>query len=417
MLHGEHDLDEAGDAGSLQRVADVGLHAADGNLASPGQVLRHQTRQCTELRGVAHLGARGMCLDVFESADVSGVWIRPFHGQHLALLPRRPQALSLAVTGHTQAADHGPDPIPVCQGTGQGLDHDRHVAFGGDQAVGVGAERTGPGIAHRLRGREEHEAVGLAERSSAHDRLIDPALEQRPGGDGHRLQRRGTSRIDHQIGAVEAQRLLDDLGRTDGAQIEPPAGLAGRIPAAHIGRHLGCHVRSRHAQDGLGRLHLGKQGRRLVDAVGIDDVTDPRAAAGVAHVHAGAAVARHGKGIHARVPTGLRRHLEEDVVGDVEPLHKIGRQGTGGRIDRPVGHDGTHLRVALADAALVRIEVQVARQARLWERSPSGAALRYQLPEGLDSIGSGEPAGHAHDRERFVQRLRPSLAFNQQLWG
>ena len=412
VLHGEHNLDEAGDTGRLQRVADVRLHAADGNLAALGQMLRHQPRKGAEFRGVAHLGARGMSLDIFEPADISGVGIGPLHGQHLPLLPRSPQALALAVAGHAQAADHGPDAVAVGHCARESLDHDRHVAFRRDQAVSVGAERARTHVAHRLGRREEHEAVRLAVRSAAHDRLIDAALEQGPRGDRHRLQRRGTGRIHHEIGAVEPHRLLDDLGHADRAQLEPPAGLTGRVAVADCGGLLGRDVSSRRAEQRLGGFDLGEQCGRLIDAVGIDDVADPGAAAGVPHVYAGAAVGRHRERIQPRIPAGLRRHLEKDVVRDVEPVHEIGRQRADRRIDGSVRHHGTHLRVALADAALVWIEVQVARQARLGKRSPGGPAVRHQLPEGLQPIGSREAAGHAHDRERFVQRRCPWEAVN-----
>ena len=42
VLHREHHLDEAGDAGRLECVADIGFHAPDRNPAAVWQVTTHQ---------------------------------------------------------------------------------------------------------------------------------------------------------------------------------------------------------------------------------------------------------------------------------------------------------------------------------------------------------------------------------------
>ena len=77
MLHREHHLHEAGNAGGLERVADVGLHAADRNLCPGRQVFRHQPRQRAEFGGIPHLRARGVGLDVLNAANIGGVGIGP----------------------------------------------------------------------------------------------------------------------------------------------------------------------------------------------------------------------------------------------------------------------------------------------------------------------------------------------------
>ena len=148
VLHREHHLHEAGDPGGLEGVADVGLHAADRDLPSGRQVAAHQSRERAELRRVAHLGTGGVGLDVFDAGDVGLVGIGPLHGQHLPFLPRRPQALALAIAGHAEAADHRPDPVAVGDRPGELLDHEGHVALGRHQAVSVLAERAGARVAH-----------------------------------------------------------------------------------------------------------------------------------------------------------------------------------------------------------------------------------------------------------------------------
>jgi len=48
------------------------------------------------------------------------------------------------------------------------------------------------------------------------------------------------------------------------------------------------------------------------------------------------------------------------------------------------------------------MEIQVAGQAGFGERTPGRAALDDEVPEGIEAVGPGEPAGHADDRKRFV---------------
>ena len=140
-------------------MANVGLHAADGNLLPGGEMLAHQRGQGAEFRGIAHLRAGGMGLDVVELADVSGGGIGALHSQHLALLTRRPQALPLAIAGHANAPDHGADAIAIGHRPRQCLDNQGDIALGRHQAVGIAPKRTRPTVAHRLRRGEEHEAV------------------------------------------------------------------------------------------------------------------------------------------------------------------------------------------------------------------------------------------------------------------
>ena len=159
VLHGEHHLDEAGDARRLECVADVCLHASNRDLPARRQVTPHQPCECCQFGGVAHLRARGVGLDVFDPRDVGRVGIRPLDGEHLPLLPRSPQALSFAVAGHAEAADHRPDSVTVGDRLRQLFDHQGYVALGGHKPVGFLAEWAGARVTHRLGGGKEHEAV------------------------------------------------------------------------------------------------------------------------------------------------------------------------------------------------------------------------------------------------------------------
>ena len=219
----------------------------------------------------------------------------------MPLLPGRPEALSLAVAGHTQPADHRPDAVTIGDRAGERLDDERHVALGRNQAVGGLAERARAGIAHRLGRRKEHEAVRLAVGGSADDGLVDASLQERPGTDRHRLQRRGAGGIHHEKGPVEFERLLHDLRGADRPEIEILALLPPGIPPPDGRGHLGTDSVHVATKDRPSRVDLGKECRRLVNAGGVDDVADPCAATSVAHVDTGATIGGHREGIHAGI--------------------------------------------------------------------------------------------------------------------
>ena len=399
VLHREHDLDEARHAGGLEGVADVRLHAADRDLPPGRNVRRDERRQGTELGRIADLGARGMGFDVVEAADFALVGIGPLDSELLPFLTRRPQALPLAVTRHADATDDRPDPIAVGDRLGELLDHQRHIALGRHQAVGITAEGARAGVAHRLCGRKQHEAVRLAVGSPADDRLIDPPLLERASGDGEGLERRGTGGVDDEVGAVEVERFADDLRGPEGSQVEFLPRTAAGVVAADRGGDLGGDGVRPGAEKFAGRFDVAEPGGRAVDPGGIDVVADPSAAAGVADVDAGARPTGHGEGIKTGIAAGQRRHLEEDVVGDVVAIEHVGTDRTDGRIGRTLTDDRPQIGVALADLALLGIEVQVAGEAGVGQPAPGGAAMHHEVPESVQAIGPRKPAGHADNRQ------------------
>ena len=362
VLHRQDDLDEARQPRRLQRVADVGLHTADGDASAGGKVPAEESGQCPQFGGIAHLRAGRMGLDVVDAGDVGGIGVGPLHGEHLPFAPRGPQALPFPVAGHADRADHGADPVAVGAGPRERLDDEGHVALGSHEPVGVTAERTRAGVAHRLCRREQHEAVGLAVRRPPDDRLIDATFRQRPGGDRQGLEGRRARRVDHEIRAVEAQRFLDDAGGAEGVEIESLSRTPARISITDRCGDFGGDRGDLRAEEPTGHLDVLQQGRVLVDARRVHEVTDPGAAAGVADVHAGAPPTGHGERIEAGVAAGLRGHLEEHEVGDVVSLPHLRRQRTGERVGVAVGNDGPHLRIGATEPAFVRVEVKIAGQ-------------------------------------------------------
>ena len=399
VLHGEHDLDQTRHAGGFEGVADVGLHAADRDLLSGREVGGNQRRQCPQFGRVADLGARGVGFDVIEATELTFVGIGSLDGEFLALLARCPQALPLAVAGHADPADDRPDPIAVGDRLGEGLDDQRDVPLSGHQAVGIAPERTGSDIADRLGGGEEDEAVRLAVRGSADDRLIDPPLLERPGRDGEGLEGRRAGGVDDEIRAVELERLANDLGGPEGSEVELLPRTAAGIIVTDRGGDLGREALDGGAEQFAGGLHLAEPGSAPVDPGGIDVVADPGAAAGVADIDAGPGLARHREGVEARVPAGQRSNLEEDVVGDVVAIEHLRADRTDGRISRTLADDRPQVGVALADLALLGVEVEVAGKAGVGQTAPGGAAMHHEVPEGLQAVGAREPACHADNRQ------------------
>ena len=399
MLHRKHDLDEARHAGRFERVADVRLHAADRDFFPGRDVGRDERRQRAEFRGIADLGARGVGFDVVEAADLALVGVGPLDGELLPLLARRPQALPLAVTGHADATDDRPDPIAVGNRLGEFLDDQRHVSLGGHQTVGIAAEGAGTGVADRLRRRKEHEAVRLAVRGATDDRLIDSPLLERPGSDRKGLERGGAGGIDDKVGAVELEGFADDFSGAEGAEVELLPRTAAGMITADRGGDL-CRNRFRPGtEEFTGGLNVAEPGSGAVDPSGIDVVADPGTPAGVADVDTGAGPAGHGEGIESGIPAGQRRYLEEDVMGDVVAIEHVRADRTDGRIDRTLTDDCPQIGIALADLALLGIEVEIAREAGVGQTAPSGAAVHHEVPEGFQAIGPRKPACHADNRQ------------------
>ena len=85
-----------------------------------------------------------MSLDVVKVRQIGQLRIGALNGKRLSLLPRSPEALPLAVAGHTNPPDHRSDPVTVGNCPGECLEHQRHIALSRHQPIGVTAEGAGP---------------------------------------------------------------------------------------------------------------------------------------------------------------------------------------------------------------------------------------------------------------------------------
>ncbi len=406
MLQAQHVLDDARHAGGLQRMADVGFDAGNGNLLAGRETLAQHLDQGVQLRGIAQIGAGGMRFDVLQRAHFHAVAIGPFHGLDLTFAARSPEAFSASVRRHACAADDGLNPVAVGQGARQCFEHQADIAFGADQPVGIGVEGPRAGFAHGLRMREEHQRIGLAIRGAAGDGHVDVAQLQ--GADAHhdRLQRGGARRVH------TGKRAVEPKGLGDRAR-DHVDGHVGRV--GHALRRLAAHRFDEFVDDRFlfGRGQLGKAGhfaqelRRFFDARAVGEVAGQVAPLGMADENARVAQGQV-KRIKPAVAQRLGSGLAHQQVGVVDGAFQLRRDGAGLPVELAAGDDRAQLGVGLAALAAARVVVEflvepVGRQLR------DGAAAAFeQLPELVQVIRAGQATSHANngDRNTRVIELR-----------
>ena len=369
LLHRQHHLHHAGDAGRRLQVADVGLHRADQQRPVGGPSAPVGRTGGVGLDRVAHLGTGAVRLHVVHvrRRDAGTLQRRLDH----ALLRRAAghgQARARPVLVERSGADHGPDPVAVRLRLGQPLqDHDP-AALAAHVAVGRGVERLAAPV------RRQHAGVGAQlQQSPRQDRMH--AAGQRQVGlaalqPRHRLvqrhQRRGAGGVDRHRRSLQPQR------ERDAADCGVEGGAGDRVEA---GGRLG----------GVAGLH---------DQAAVLVVAD-------AGVYAGAAAGqpfRVQSRVLQRTPARLqhqallrvehlrldRRDAEERGVEQLQVL-EIGAEAAGRAPFRGVGKE-------LADAPDTGARLPLADQVR---------ARGEPAPELGRAVGAGKPARHAHDRDRL----------------
>ncbi len=229
MLHGQHDLQQGGQASRFERVTQVGLDAAYGQLAAL-EVLGIELAQRLQLGGVSHLSAGRVGLDIL---NLGRIKVRPVsspHGRQLALLARGPKVLATSIGGEADAANDGQNLVLITPGPIQGLEHQGHIAFRADQAIGLIVERARAAGTAGLGVGEQHQAIGFGIGGAAHDGQVDLARFQGHGAQGHGHKRGRAGRIHHQVGPVQAQLAGHQLGRPAGLQPRAAIGVTLRSP-------------------------------------------------------------------------------------------------------------------------------------------------------------------------------------------
>ena len=188
MLHRQNYLDQARQPRSLERVTDICFHATDWNLMTTWNVSAYQRGQCAKFRGVTYLSAGGMRFDVIDCSQFLEIRIGSLDRKNLTLASRGPKATPPTITRDTESADYGSDPISIGDRARKCFNDQRDISFGGNQTIGLLAERVGTVIADRLGRREKHQAIRLAIGCSTDNRLVHAACQQTAGTDRESLK-------------------------------------------------------------------------------------------------------------------------------------------------------------------------------------------------------------------------------------
>ena len=273
---------------------------------------------------------------------------------------RHRQAGARPVLVDRRAADHGPDPVAVRLRFGEPLEHHHPAALAPDMTVGGGIER--PALA----GQRQHPD-------------LDHEVRHRPRQD--RLDAAGQGEID--LAALQGHRRFVDRGQRGGA--------------GHVQRHRRPHQAEREGDAPDGDTAGGTQ---IVDAGSARARQIPILAAAEPGIHAGAAASqpvRIDPGVLEGLPGRLQQH----------PLLRIHRV----RFDRPDPEEpGVELVDPLDKAAATMGDIAGRGIAADPVPGPGirpsvghRSAARLELPPvGREVRSTGEPAGHADDRNPVV---------------
>ena len=196
MPEHQGDLDQAGQAGRLFEMADIGLHATDGTKTLVIGIEPKGLLQRLDLQRVADLRRRAMTLDV---ADPPRIGIGASHGpDHRLGLPRdagggvadfhRPVVVDLG------RLDHGVDMIAVAQRIGQAPHHHRRHPTAEHRAAGLGGKRRTASVQGQQRALATHitDMMRNTNGAGAHQADIDFPQAQGIAGQVQRHQRAGT---------------------------------------------------------------------------------------------------------------------------------------------------------------------------------------------------------------------------------
>ncbi len=364
-------LEQARHARSRLRVAEVGLHRADGQRAgaAPGA---EGPADGLALDGVAGRGAGAVGLEVDQVVRVdTGLRVQPLQQGLLRLAAGEGQAPGAAVAVDAGGQEHTADTVPVRQGVREPPEDDHGGRLGADEPVGRRRER--PAAAGRREHRRRREAR-VAER-----------VEQdvHPAGEGRRARPRP------QVGAGTVDR--GERGRTRGVH-----GDALAVPVEEVGDPV--------RRDGRGQSGHG---------VGVDGVRPgrlefPEVPAGGTDEHPGV---RTGPRVpaHSRVVQRLDGRLQEQPLLGVHPGRLAGGDAEVAGVEAlDVVEESAGRRAALAGAFPPGVDEEAAVEAFGRNLRHQVTALAQRVPQFPGSADpAGEPAGHSHDGDGGGSRIVP----------
>ena len=290
--------------------------------------------QGLQLGGIADLGRGGMGFEVLQPRACQCRARRPVGWPAPALLARRPKAFAAAVGRHADAADHGLDFVSVGQGPGNGLDDHRHVAFGENQAVGVGVEGTRTTRAERLGVRKQDQRVGLAIRCAADDRpcrsrpccKLAAAMAKACSDDAQAASTTRKGPVKPKPREINLAAASDD---SSNLPLAPDAGDSRRT-AAIISRISSSRSAAGSERSGSSS---SEQMSHLADAAAIGHLGRQRRSGRVTDEDAGIAQ-RQVEGIEPGLAAGRGGHFAKRQMGDVGRSDLLIGQGASRAVER-----------------------------------------------------------------------------------
>ncbi len=376
VLETQQRLQQAGDAGDGQRVAEVGLDGADRTVPAPLCEPAEDLGEGLHLDRVAEPGAGAVALHVPDPARVDAEPL--VHGQHQCGLRRRAgcgEAIGPAVLVGAGRGDDAVDGVAIAHRVGQALEHHDAYALARHEAVRAVVEGPAP-AARREHARLAGEDMQLGRIQGGYSPgqgQVGAPVAQRLASEVHSHQRGGAGGVHGEAGAVQVEMVREPRSQYRRVRAHE------RVP---LDRHTG----------GVQQL-LVVAGRGADECVALRAVQHP-----------------------VRVPCVLQR---PPCLHEVQPLLRVHQACLAGRDAEEVWVElvdvrqhGAPFAVGLAGRARVRIPVPR-------DVPPLGRDLPYRVraceqvrPQFVEVAGLREPAGHADDGDvlRSGRRWRGSGA-------
>ena len=296
VLHGQDDLDDAGDTRGGFGVTEVGLGRTQQGWGGAVAALAEHRTERGGLDRITQDGAGAVGLHVVHGGGIhAGIHVGALEHIDLRIRVGGGQAVGVAVGVHGGPLDHSEDLIAVGNGVGDALEHDHTGAVGTHETVGVigeGVDLAGradhtefsEGGGDKRRGQDVHATgdgvVGVAGAQCAHS-LVDGHQGGGTRGvhvDGRSAEVEGVvDAVGHDRARGTGQCIWVRLGRVGGdhhavvivgGADEHTDGLA----AQRIGRDAGAFqgFPGQFQEDALLRIHVGGLERGQTEELGVE---------------------------------------------------------------------------------------------------------------------------------------------------
>ncbi len=266
MPQREQHLQQPGNTGRRERVADVALDRAERAAGARRGMRAERRRQRLELDRIAELSARAMRLDQADACRIdTEAPVHPGLQRGLGGHARRGDAVGPAVLVHAPAAQHAMHGIPIAQRIVEPLEQYHADALGRHEsirarieAVAAAGRRQHAGVAgHDVQVRPGQHADTAGQREFA------AALGETVAGGRYGDQRRRARGVDRQARPLQVERIGDARGedRRGGAhqvlRRQRRRRQAAVIVAVHAAREHAAGAAGKTPRIDAGRLHAG----------------------------------------------------------------------------------------------------------------------------------------------------------------